>query len=148
MIGTPLRVFLIDARATAYNARLPIRVPRLEILFWLPLNFPDSLTELSIPKKATRCLGLIKPLISPISATKVIAVNSPIPGIDFKSSILVLTCYGKLVDLIKLLISFIKLLVSASRVFIIDKLLAILKDRPDKGKPITAASLATIYNLE
>ena len=86
-IGIPLRLHLIEARATAYNALRPIRVPRFEILLWSPRNLPDWLTELSIPKKATRCLGLIKPLISPISAIRVIAVKRPIPGIEFINSI-------------------------------------------------------------
>lgn len=70
----------MDASATAYNVLRPIRVPRFDILFWLPLNLPDSFTELSIPKKATKCLGFIKPFISPISAINVIAVKRPTPG--------------------------------------------------------------------
>ncbi|GEM_PF-6772777 len=84
----------MEANATAYSARLPMRVPRLEILFSLHLKLPDSLTEISMLKNATRCLSVTKPLILPISATKVIAVNSPIPGIEFKSSILVLFDIG------------------------------------------------------
>ena len=81
-MGIPLRLLRIEANATAYNALRPIRVPLFEILLSSPLNLPDSLTELSIPKKATRCFGLRKPLISPISAIKVIAVKCPIPGME------------------------------------------------------------------
>ena len=80
----------IEASATAYNALRPIRVPLFEILLSSPLNLPDSLTELSIPKKATRCFGLRKPSILPISAIKVIAVNCPIPGMESISPILFL----------------------------------------------------------
>ena len=86
----------MQASAAEYKALRPILVPRFEILFWLPLNLPDSLTELSIPKNATRCLGFMKPLISPISAISVIAVNRPIPGIESISSIFFLICSEKL----------------------------------------------------
>ncbi len=56
---------------------------------------------LPIPKKAIRCLGLTKPLISPISAINVIAVNSPIPGIESIRSIFLLISSGELLELIR-----------------------------------------------
>lgn len=66
-----------------------MRVPRLlDIWLLLPLNLPDSFTDGSSPKKATRCFGLVKFLISPISLIIVIAVNSPTPGVDFNKLIL------------------------------------------------------------
>lgn len=46
----------------ATNATLGfLPFPRFDILLQLPLNLPDSLIELSIPKKATRCFGFRKP---------------------------------------------------------------------------------------
>ena len=142
LIGTPFRFVLIQASAAAYNALRPILVPRFEILFWLPLNLPDSLTELSIPKNATRCLVFRKPLISPISAINVIAVKRPIPGIESINSILFLICSEKLGELIKDSIYSSRFLISASRVFIIFIVLVILTENPCSGSPIIVASFA------
>ena len=138
----------IDASATAYNALRPIRVPLFEILLSSPLNLPDSLTELSMPKKATRCFGLIKPSISPISAIKVIAVNRPIPGIESINSILFLIDSGKSSDSITVLICSNKMIISDSIVFINVIELDIFTAKPSNGKPITLASFAALINFE
>ena len=60
---------------------------------------------------ATRCFGLIKPLISPISAISVIAVNKPIPAIELIKSGFCLICPGKSVELRRVSISFSNLLI-------------------------------------
>ena len=101
-----------------------------------------------MPKKATRCFGLIKPLISPISAIKVIAVKRPIPGIESINSIFYLTDSGNSDDSIKELISFNRLFISDSRVLINAKELDILTDKPPSGTPIIAASCEMLINLE
>lgn len=99
-----MRLLRIEASATVYNALRPIRVLFFEIFLSCPLNLLDSLTELPMKKKATRCFGLIKPSIASISAIKVIAVNCPIPGIESISSILFLIDLGKVSDCMKVLI--------------------------------------------
>src|SRR5665648_1302769 len=87
LITLPFLVLLMEAMATVKRILLPIRVPRLEILFRSPLNFPDCLTEGSRPKNAVRALGELKRLKSPISAISVAAVKKPTPGISSRSSI-------------------------------------------------------------
>jgi len=64
----------MEAKATAYSALLPNLVPRLDILTLSPLNWPDSLTAGSTPKKATSFFGVINLSMPPISANIVIAV--------------------------------------------------------------------------
>ena len=75
----------MEAMAAVNNTRRSKRVPRLEILFLSPLNFPDWLTEGSMPKNATKAFADLNRLKSPISATSVTAAMKPIPGIASKT---------------------------------------------------------------
>ena len=84
----------------------------------------------------------MKPLISPISAIKVMAVNRPIPGIESISSIFFLICSEKLGEPIKDYICSSRFLISFSRVFIIFIVLVIFHENPCSGSPIIVASLA------
>ena len=69
------------------------------------------------------------------------------PGIESIKSILFFIDSGKLLELIKDLISFSKIFNSVSKAAIIFSELVILIDNPCKGSPIIIASCAVSTNL-
>ena len=74
----------MPADAAWYKAFRRWVEPRLEILLWDDLNFPDSNTEGSNPAKAINFLTAENREISPISQIMVAAVKFPTPGMEVK----------------------------------------------------------------